>query len=460
MAGWVPQIVFILVGGVVSDRLPRHLVLVGSNVVSGAAQLAAAGLLLAGSAELWHLAVAQVVRGAATSFFFPASTGLVPQTVPERLLQQANALLRMTTNASIVFGAAAGGLLVAAAGAGWALAFDGVTYLASAAVLLAMRIPGLERAGSSFVADLREGWNGVPLAAVALGDRARGALREHGVERLGAGARPGRRRQRARRSRGLGRDPLRPGGGPDHRRGDRAAAAARAAAARSVSARSSSGGCRSSASRSSCRPWRSRRSMLVAGIGLELFGVYWDTALQQHVPLHALSRVSSYDALGSFVAIPIGLSLAGPAADALGVSTTLWLALRDLRRRAGRGAAEPARCGRCRVSKASRTSASGRRPSVGGCRSRSSSRRRRVAEAGGDDDRRRGDDRCDRVRDDQRERSRARCRRRARARSPTRSTCWYATETDADERRARIVRTWSSGESAMATPHVAAATAR
>ena len=45
------------------------------------------------------------------------------------------------------------------------------------------------------------------------------------------------------------------------------------------------------------------------------------------MPLHALSRVSSYDALGSFVAIPIGLSLAGPAADALGVSTTLWLAL-------------------------------------------------------------------------------------------------------------------------------------
>ena len=159
MAGWAPQIVFILVGGVVSDRLPRHLVLVGSNVVSGVAQLVIAGLLLAGSAELWHLAVAQVVRGVANSFFFPASTGLVPQTVPERLLQQANALLRMTTNASMVFGAAAGGLLVAMAGAGWALAFDGVTYLASAAVLLAMRIPGLERAGSSFVADLRGGWN-------------------------------------------------------------------------------------------------------------------------------------------------------------------------------------------------------------------------------------------------------------------------------------------------------------
>jgi predicted MFS family arabinose efflux permease len=65
---------------------------------------------------------------------------------------------------------------------------------------------------------------------------------------------------------------------------------------------------------------------LVMGLGIELFGVYWDTALQQHVPRHALSRVSSYDALGSFVCIPIGLSIAGPIADAVGVETTLYLA--------------------------------------------------------------------------------------------------------------------------------------
>jgi predicted MFS family arabinose efflux permease len=65
---------------------------------------------------------------------------------------------------------------------------------------------------------------------------------------------------------------------------------------------------------------------LIGGIGVELFGVYWDTALQQHVPRHALSRVSSYDALGSIVAIPIGLAIAGPIADGIGVSTTLWVA--------------------------------------------------------------------------------------------------------------------------------------
>jgi hypothetical protein len=64
---------------------------------------------------------------------------------------------------------------------------------------------------------------------------------------------------------------------------------------------------------------------LVGGAGVELFGVYWDTTLQEHVPQHALSRVSSYDALGSLAAIPVGLAIVGPIADALGVANTLWL---------------------------------------------------------------------------------------------------------------------------------------
>jgi MFS family permease len=61
-----------------------------------------------------------------------------------------------------------------------------------------------------------------------------------------------------------------------------------------------------------------------AGIGLEVFGVNWITALQQHIPRRVLSRVNSYDALGSFVFIPLGLVIAGPLADRFGVTNTLW----------------------------------------------------------------------------------------------------------------------------------------
>jgi MFS family permease len=65
---------------------------------------------------------------------------------------------------------------------------------------------------------------------------------------------------------------------------------------------------------------------VVAGFGLDLFNIYWVTALQQHIRDEVLARVNSYDMLGSFVLIPLGVTLAGPLAAAIGVSTTIWLA--------------------------------------------------------------------------------------------------------------------------------------
>ncbi len=65
---------------------------------------------------------------------------------------------------------------------------------------------------------------------------------------------------------------------------------------------------------------------MLAGVGLEIFGVFWDMSLQQNIPQEALSRVYSYDALGSFVLIPLGLIVAGPIAEVIGADETLWLA--------------------------------------------------------------------------------------------------------------------------------------
>ena len=160
-ATWVPQLILILFGGVFADRLPRHLVMVGANAVSAAAQGTMAVLLLTGTAELWHLIALQVLRGAAFSFFFPASQGLVPQTVPTAELQPANVLFSMTRNGTTVVGAALGGALVAATSPGWALAFDGATYLVSAVIFAGMRLP--PRAASveapNMLRELAEGWS-------------------------------------------------------------------------------------------------------------------------------------------------------------------------------------------------------------------------------------------------------------------------------------------------------------
>ena len=155
----LPQVFFLLAGGVIADRLRRHIVMVASNLVSGAAQAVAAVLLISGAAEIWQLAVVAVVRAVASSFFFPAQQGIIPQTVPVEILQPANALLRLTLNATNIGGAALGGLIVAAAGPGWALAFDAFTYVAAAALLLPMHIVQPARAATeSFFAELREGW--------------------------------------------------------------------------------------------------------------------------------------------------------------------------------------------------------------------------------------------------------------------------------------------------------------
>ena len=128
----IPNAVFILLGGVIADRLPRNVVMVASNVASMATQGTVAALLLTGNAEVWQLVVLSALNGTVAAFFFPASQGIVPQTVPEPMIQQANALLRLALNAANVFGAALGGVLVAAAGPGWAIAIDAASFGAAA----------------------------------------------------------------------------------------------------------------------------------------------------------------------------------------------------------------------------------------------------------------------------------------------------------------------------------------
>ena len=158
-ANWVPLVVLMLIGGVWADRVRRDRVLIGTDLVMTATQAAVAVLLLTHQAELWHLGVLQAVRGAANAFFFPASTGIVPETVSAQRLQQANALLGLSASSVTVLGAAVGGVLVATVGPGWAFAIDALTYFGSALFLVGMRFPAKAAAvAPSLVRELREGW--------------------------------------------------------------------------------------------------------------------------------------------------------------------------------------------------------------------------------------------------------------------------------------------------------------
>src|SRR5439155_17364638 len=137
-----------------------HRVMVASNLLSGASQAVAAALLLGGHARLWHLAALAAVNGSSSAFFFPASSGVIPQTVPIPMLQQANATLRLALNATNITGAALGGLLVAATNPGTAILIDGGSYVVAAACIGAMSLPaGLRTEGSTVLHELRVGWS-------------------------------------------------------------------------------------------------------------------------------------------------------------------------------------------------------------------------------------------------------------------------------------------------------------
>ena len=159
-AATIPFVVFLLVGGVWADRLPRQKVMLVSDGVRAVSQTSAGFLLITGGAEIWHLVVLQAVYGLAEAFFQPAQGGLVPLTVPAEELQKANALIGFTRNFTNVIGPATAGVLVATVGSGAALVVDGVTYVVSA-IFLAMMKPSViagEVEVQNFIADLREGW--------------------------------------------------------------------------------------------------------------------------------------------------------------------------------------------------------------------------------------------------------------------------------------------------------------
>jgi predicted MFS family arabinose efflux permease len=155
------QISALLVGGVVADRLPRRIVMVGSDTANVVVRTLMGTLLLTGHAKIWEIFVLQAIGGAATAFYSPASSGLVPEVVPAAQLQQANAYMGIARYLAFPIGAAAGGAIVATIGTGTALLVDAGTYGASALLLVGIRLSKRASTTSTpnFIHELRAGWH-------------------------------------------------------------------------------------------------------------------------------------------------------------------------------------------------------------------------------------------------------------------------------------------------------------
>jgi MFS family permease len=324
-ASWLPAVASVLVGGVVADRMSRRTVMVAADAVRVGSQGAMAALLISGAAEVWMLAALAGVTGAATGFFNPAATGLLPDVVPSEGLQPANGLRSTAASVSEILGPVSAGLLVAAAGAGWAIAADAVTFAISGACLAALRLEKVaKREHTEFLRDLRDGWVAVRSrrwvwtmflyfavanlmwgAWTALGpvvaDRELGGAGPWGTILAGVGI--GALLGSLAATRVRPRRPLVFVALMDALFG---LPLAFLAAGASV-------------------PLLTLGSVL-SGIGLMLGMSVWETTLQREIPAESLSRVASYDWFTSYAVYPIGLAIWGPLAGVIGIHTALWLA--------------------------------------------------------------------------------------------------------------------------------------
>jgi MFS family permease len=326
LAREVPLVVLVLLGGVWADRVSRQRLLVAGDVTRGSAQALAAVLLLVGTAEVWNLAALQIAYGAAEAFTRPASTGLIQQAVRPQHLQQANALIDLSRSSLRIVGPAAGAAIVVAASPGWALGADAMTFFVSASLLAGMRIPATARVrGKNVLADLRDGWREFTSRTWVWT-----MVTGFGVFQLSL-------------------FPALLVLGPYVAKTELGGAGAWGAILASQAAGAVLGGIAALRFRPS-RPlltssfltlpmaallallgvappvWILCAVGFVASACIATTDILWFTVLQQRVPEHAISRISSFDWFGSVALNPIGYALVGPLADTIGVATTLYAA--------------------------------------------------------------------------------------------------------------------------------------
>ncbi len=156
----VPLVLFLLVGGVWADRLPRRLVMIGSDVVRGVCQAVFATILIMGVGGVPAIMAIMFVYGAAEAFFRPALSGIVPQAVNPDRLQDAYGLIAITPALGMTLGGVIGGTAVALISPAGAIAIDAASFAVGIALLSFARfrhVRSTER-GHTFVADLRDGW--------------------------------------------------------------------------------------------------------------------------------------------------------------------------------------------------------------------------------------------------------------------------------------------------------------
>ncbi len=322
----IPLVFMLPFGGVIADRLGRARVIMVTDALVSVFVMTTAVLFITGHATVPLLAILGALSGLLNGMWYPAMSGLTPDVVPDEQLQSANSLVSIASNVGFISGNAIGGILVALIGPGWAIALDSLSFLVSAALVFTIRhVAKPHDSGESVLSDLIHGWKvfvSFRWIVVIVGCFSFIVMVWRGAEEV-----------------------LGPVLALDIYGGPKGWAVVMACQGIGLLV----GGIVASRVRAG-RPlvigmlitlalpaWLLMLAGEVAlplaaagafafGISLELFYVFWLTALQTRVPRESLSRVNSYDALGSMMFGPIGLALAGPLVAVIGLQTTFILA--------------------------------------------------------------------------------------------------------------------------------------
>src|SRR5690349_947185 len=311
-------LLLVLFGGVVGDRVSRRSVMIAADLARFGGEAIFALLLISGHAEFWMLLAVQAVHGAGSAFFLPAMSGLLPETVCEERLQEANALRGLCASSAAMIGPAIAGIALATTGVGSVFAIDAASFLLSAAFLAMMHLRSRPSTERPIIADLVEGWSefrrrtwlwavvvefalvnalvfapfyvfGASVAEHSLGGPGAWAaiLTACGIGELFGGVLV------------LSWKPKQP---------LLAATMAIATWAFPVLLLSAL------APVGTIIPFAA-----FAGAGLAVFAAIWQTSLQSNVPSEQLSRLSAYDWIGSLALLPVGYMLAGFTEAAMGL---------------------------------------------------------------------------------------------------------------------------------------------
>ena len=336
-----PALVFALLGGVAADRFPPQRVIVAANLFMAVGEGTFGLLALTGRPPLWAMIGLESLTGIGVAIFYPASQALLPGIVPGAMLQEASAISRLAMNTGQMSGAAAAGLLVAAAGPGWALVLCGIGMVATVPMLMSIRgvRPGMtarpargndtgneaEAPAPGLLTELREGWSEfrshtwlwVIVAQFCIVLMAwYGAFSVLGPV--------------------VAREHL---GGPAAWGAITAADAFGLIAGGVLSLRLTprrpmlfvvlTGGAIAISPLSLAMVLPLPAVCLASfslGVFIEMMMVQWTVALARNIPPDKLARVSSYDVLGSVMAMPVGALIAGPLGAAIGTSSAQYAA--------------------------------------------------------------------------------------------------------------------------------------